>query len=129
MSDLKNKYNQLFGGKPKSNDKGLLKEGTYLFGVTTGKKPIIEADETGNLTPGDFDPINRQMADIYDMIYDLEEQLDTMTNDAFDATALNLYKDMNAQSSRYIKAIGQQLENLSNYLERMQQRVSKINRM
>jgi hypothetical protein len=126
MSDLKNKYNQLFGGKPKSNDKDLLKEGTYLFGVTTGKKPIKEADETGNLTPGDFDPINRQMADIYDMIYDLEEQLDTMTNDAFDATALNLYKDMNAQSSRYIKAIGQQLENLSNYLERMQRRIGKV---
>jgi hypothetical protein len=126
MSDLKNKYNQLFGGKPKSNDKDLLKEGTYLFGVTTGKKSIKEADETGNLTPGDFDPINRQMADIYDMIYDLEEQLDTMTNDAFDATALNLYKDMNAQSSRYIKAIGQQLENLSNYLERMQRRIGKV---
>ena len=126
MSDLKSKYNQLFGGKPKSNDKDLLKEGTYLFGVTTGKKPIKEADEAGNLTPGDFDQINRQMADIYDMIYDLEEQLDTMTNDAFDTTALYLYKDMNAQSSRYIKAIGQQLENLSNYLERMQRRIGKV---
>lgn len=126
MSDLKNKYNQLFGGKPKSNDKDLLKEGTYMFGVTTGKKSIKEADETGNLTPGDFDPINRQMADIYDMLYDLEEQLDTMTNDAFDATALNLYKDMNSQSSRYIKAIGQQLENLSNYLERTQRRIGKV---
>jgi hypothetical protein len=126
MSDLKNKYNQLFGGKPKSNDKDLLKEGTYMFGVTTGKKPIKEADEAGNLTPGDFDTINRQMADIYDMIYDLEEQLDTMTNDAFDTTALYLYKDMNAQSSRYIKAIGQQLENLSNYLERTQRRIGKV---
>ena len=126
MSDLKNKYNQLFGGKPKSNDKDLLKEGTYMFGVTTGKKSIKEADETGNLTPGDFDPINRQMADIYDMLYDLEEQLDTMTNDAFDTTGLYLYKDMNAQSSRYIKAIGQQLENLSNYLERTQRRIGKV---
>jgi hypothetical protein len=126
MSDLKNKYNQLFGGKPKSNDKDLLKEGTYLFGVTTGKKTIKEADETGNLTPGDFDPINRQMADIYDMLYDLEEQLDTMTNEALDATALTLYKDMNAQTSRYVKAIEQQLENLSNYLQRMQQRIGRL---
>ena len=97
-----------------------------MFGVTTGKKSIKEADETGNLTPGDFDPINRQMADIYDMLYDLEEQLDTMTNDAFDTTGLYLYKDMNAQSSRYIKAIGQQLENLSNYLERTQRRICKV---
>lgn len=126
MSDLKKKYNQLFAGKPKSNDTDLLKEGTYLFGIATGKKTIKEADETGNLTPGDFDPINRQMAEIYDMLYDLQEQLDNMTNDAFDATALNLYKDMNAQTSRYVKAIEQQLENLSNYLQRMQQRIGKI---
>jgi DNA repair ATPase RecN len=126
MSDLKKKYNQLFAGKPKSNDTELLSEGTYLFGIATGKKTIKEADETGNLTPGDFDPINRQMAEIYDMLYDLQEQLDNMTNDAFDATALNLYKDMNAQTSRYVKAIEQQLENLSNYLQRMQQRIGKI---
>jgi hypothetical protein len=126
MSDLKKKYNQLFAGKPKSNDTDLLKEGTYLFGIATGKKTIKEADETGNLTPGDFDPINRQLAEIYDMLYDLQEQLDNMTNDAFDATALNLYKDMNAQTSRYVKAIEQQLENLSNYLQRMQQRIGKI---
>ncbi len=126
MSDLKKKYNQLFAGKPKSNDTDLLKEGTYLFGIATGKKTIKEADETGNLTPGDFDQINRQMAEIYDMLYDLQEQLDNMTNDAFDATALNLYKDMNAQTSRYVKAIEQQLENLSNYLQRMQQRIGKI---
>lgn len=128
MSNLKKKYNQLFAGKPKSNDANLLKEGTYMFGVTTGKKPIKEVDETGNLTPGDFDPINRQMSDIYDMIYDLEEQLDTVTNEALDATGLSLYKDMNAQTSRYVKAIEQQLENLSNYLQRTQQRIGRINR-
>jgi hypothetical protein len=126
MSDLIKKYNQLFAGKPKSNDADLLKEGTYMLGIATGKKPIKEADETGNLTPGDFDSINRQMSDIYDMLYDIEEQLDTMTNDALNTTGLNLYKDMNAQTSRYVKAMEQQLENLSNYLQRMQQRIGRL---
>jgi hypothetical protein len=127
MSDLKKKYNQLFAGKPKSNDADLLKEGTYLFGISTGKKPIKEVDETGNLDAGDFEPIwDHQLSDVYDKLETLEEQLDTMTNDAFNSTGISLYKDMNAQTARYVKAIEKQLDNLSNYLSRMQERIGRL---
>ena len=129
MSDLKNKYNQLFGGKPKSNDKDLLKEGTYLFGVTTGKKTIKEVDENGAISSAEFGEIQDQLKDIYDQLYSVQEQLDNLTNEALQATGISMYKDMNAQSARYVKAIEQQLENLTNYLTRMEQRAARMDRM
>ena len=129
MSDLKNKYNQLFGGKPKSNDKDLLNEGTYLFGITTGKKPIKEVDEDGMITAAEFGEIQDQLKDIYDQLYSVQEQLDNLSTEALQATGLSVYKDMKAQSARYVKAIEQQLENLTNYLTRMEQRSSRFGRV
>jgi flagellar capping protein FliD len=126
MNDLKKKYNQLFAGKPKSNDSDLLNEGTYLFGIATSKKPIKEADDDGMISAEEFGGILDQIADIYDQLYSVQEQLDTLSNDALSATGLSIYRDMNAQTSRYIKAVEAQLENLTKYLERTQQRIGRV---
>lgn len=123
MSDLKNKYNQLFGGNPKSNDKDILTEGTYLFGATSNKKTIKEVDETGHLTAKDFGAFNDSINKVYDLIADLDDEIGSAAEQASEATDAKVYTEIITQTSRHLVAAQKELEALKKYLHRTTSRI------
>jgi ABC-type transporter Mla subunit MlaD len=123
MSDLKNKYNQLFGGNPKSNDKDILSEGTYLFGATSNKKNIKEVNEKGHLTAKDFGTFNDSINKVYDLIADLDDEIGSTAEQASEATNANVYAEIITQTSRHLVAAQKELEALKKYLHRTTSRI------
>jgi hypothetical protein len=98
MSDLKSRYAQLFAGKLKSNDRRLLSEGFE-----------------------DLQSVADQLAELYDQIYAFEEVLVNMIDDLEVAEPENtMYKQLNAQASRYTKAVITNMDGVSKIIDKLQ---------
>ena len=124
--NLRDKYNQLFNGKPKSNDQALLKEGIWMTGITTGKRTVKEADDRGHLTAEDFGYFQDRVDKLYDQLADLEQEIGTAAEMAAEETGYKAYEEITAQTSRYLVATQKQLDALKKYLSRTATRISNF---
>ena len=117
MKSLKDKYNQLFSGKPKSNDSNLLSEGTWMVGVTTGKptkKPMSEADASTDRKK-DFQTM---LQEITNMLGDLTDEFGyelEMTADAEGGVAE--YRQWLTQLGRYSEAAEKNLKGIGKIIK------------
>jgi hypothetical protein len=97
MSSLKSQYAKLFAGKLKSNDKKLISEGLE-----------------------DLQGVSEQLAEIYDQLYSFEDALANMLDDLEVIDPENtMYKQLNAQSSRYVKAVITNMDGVSRILDKI----------
>jgi hypothetical protein len=117
MKSLKDKYNQLFSGKPKSNDGKLLTEGTWMAGVTTGKptkKRMSEAD-AGTDRKKDFQTM---LQEITDMLGELTDEFGyelEMTADVEGGVAE--YRQWLTQLGRYSEAAEKNLKGIGKIIK------------
>ena len=96
--NLKNKYAKLFAGKLKSNDKKLISEGF---------------EDLGNVA--------NNLSEVYDMFYGFEESLNNMLDDLEIADPANpMYKQLNVQANRYIKAIVTNMDGISRIIDKLE---------
>lgn len=98
MSDLKSRYARLFAGKLKSNDRKLISEGFE-----------------------DLQSVADQLSELYDQVYAFEEALINMLDDLEVAEPENtMYKQLNAQASRYTKAVVTNMDGISRIVDKIE---------
>ncbi len=98
MSDLKSRYARLFAGKLKSNDRKLISEGFE-----------------------DLQGVADQLSELYDQVYAFEEALINMLDDLEVAEPENtMYKQLNAQASRYTKAVVTNMDGISRIVDKIE---------
>jgi hypothetical protein len=98
MSELKSRYAQLFAGKFKSNDKKLISEGFE-----------------------DLQDVADRLSELYDQVYGFEEAMVNMIDDLEVANPENtMYKQLNAQASRYAKAVITNMDGISKIIDKLE---------
>ena len=113
MENLKDKYNRLFSGKPMSNDKGLINEGTWKAGITTGKRTVNEADP-GSDRRKEF---QSQLDEIMSMLGDLTDEFGYELEMTADAEGLPEYRQWLTQLGRYSSAAEKNLKGLGKIIK------------
>ena len=73
--NLKNKYNKLFAGKPKSNDK-MLTEGSVFLGIGNAKRTNLKEAENAAYYADLFDAFNEAAANLELAINDIDTQIE-----------------------------------------------------
>ncbi len=109
MKSLKDKYNQLFAGKPMSNDTGLINEGTWKAGIVTGKRTVNEA-EPGSDRRKEF---QAQLDEITNMLQDLTDEFGYELEMTADAEGLPEYRQWMTQLGRYSEAAQKNLKGVA----------------
>ena len=99
--DLKNKYNKLFAGKPKSNDQ-LLTEATVFLGIGNAKRKITEAE---NATY--YQDLLVKLDDAISQLNQVFAEIDSQTEDdmAYDYNVKATRATINRYGSAAIKNI------------------------
>lgn len=113
MKSLKDKYNQLFNGKPMSNDKGLIKESFGKAGIATGKRTVNEA-EPGSDRRKEF---QSQLDEIMSMLGDLTDEFGYELEMTADAEELPEYRQWLTQLGRYSQAAEKNLKGVSKIIK------------
>jgi hypothetical protein len=113
MKSLKDKYNQLFNGKPMSNDKGLIKESFGKAGIATGKRTVNEADP-GSDRRKEF---QSQLDEIMNMLGDLTDEFGYELEMTADAEGLPEYRQWLTQLGRYSSAAEKNLKGLGKIIK------------
>lgn len=113
MKSLKDKYNQLFNGKPMSNDKGLIKESFGKAGIATGKRIVNEA-EPGSDRRKEF---QSQLDEIMNMLGDLTDEFGYELEMTADAEGLPEYRQWLTQLGRYSSAAEKNLKGLGKIIK------------
>jgi hypothetical protein len=113
MKSLKDKYNQLFNGKPMSNDKGLIKESFGKAGIATGKRTVNEA-EPGSDRRKEF---QSQLDEIMSMLGDLTDEFGYELEMTADAEGLPEYRQWLTQLGRYSEAAEKNLKGLGKIIK------------
>lgn len=113
MKSLKDKYNQLFNGKPMSNDKGLINESFGKAGIATGKRTVNEADP-GSDRRKEF---QSQLDEITSMLQDLTDEFGYELEMTADAEGLPEYRQWLTQLGRYSSAAEKNLKGLGKIIK------------
>ena len=113
MKSLKDKYNQLFNGKPMSNDKGLIKESFGKAGIATSKRTVNEA-EPGSDRRKEF---QSQLDEIMNMLGDLTDEFGYELEMTADAEGLPEYRQWLTQLGRYSSAAEKNLKGLGKIIK------------
>ena len=113
MKSLKDKYNQLFNGKPMSNDKGLINESFGKAGIVTGKRTVNEADP-GSDRRKEF---QSQLDEITSMLQDLTDEFGYELEMTADAEGLPEYRQWLTQLGRYSEAAEKNLKGLGKIIK------------
>lgn len=113
MKSLKYKYNQLFAGKPMSNDSNLINENFGKAGIATGKHAVNEAD------PG----LDRrkeflsQLDEITSMLQDLTDEFGYELETTADTEDLPEYRQWLTQLGRYSEAAQKNLKGVGKIIK------------
>lgn len=113
MKSLKDKYNQLFNGKPMSNDKGLINENFGKAGIATGKRMVNEADPGADRRK----EFQSQLDEITSMLQDLTDEFGYELEMTADAEGLPEYRQWLTQLGRYSEAAEKNLKGLGKIIK------------
>lgn len=113
MKSLKDKYNQLFTGKPMSDDKGLIKESFGKAGIATGKRIVNEADP-GSDRRKEF---QSQLDEIMNMLGDLTDEFGYELEMTADTEGLPEYRQWLTQLGRYSQAAEKNLKGVAKIIK------------
>ena len=113
MKNLKDKYNQLFAGKPMSNDSKLINESFGKAGIATGKRTVNEADP-GSDRRKEF---QSQLDEITSMLQDLTDEFGYELEMTADAEGLPEYRQWLTQLGRYSSAAEKNLKGLGKIIK------------
>lgn len=99
--NLKQKYNKLFAGKPKSNDQ-ILTEGTVFLGIGNGKRKITEAENAAY-----YDDLMAKLDDAVAQLNQVIADIDAQTEDdmAYDYEVKTARTTINRYGSAAMKNI------------------------
>lgn len=99
--NLKNKYNKLFAGKPKSNDQ-ILTEGTVFLGIGNAKRRINEAENAAY-----YDDLMAKLDDAVAQLNQVIADIDAQTEDdmAYDYEVKTARTTINRYGSAAMKNI------------------------
>ena len=99
--NLKNKYNKLFAGKPKSNDQ-VLTEGTVFLGIGNTKRKVNEV-ENANYYQDLMSQLDEAVAQLNQVIADIDAQ--TEDDMAYDYEVKTARMTINRYGSAAMKNI------------------------
>lgn len=98
-----------------------------LTGLVTGKKIVKEQEETSShLTAQDISYFKEQISNTLNSIDDMHQEMGSQIEQAADETGYDVYKQMEAQVSRYMEAAKKSLEYADKYLTRMTPRIQNL---
>jgi hypothetical protein len=126
MKSLKDKYKQLFNGKPMSNDKGLINESFGKAGIATGKRTVNEAGP-GSDRRKEFQSqlisieilkeFQSQLDEITSMLQDLTDEFGYELEMTADIEDLPEYRQWLTQLGRYSSAAEKNLKGLGKIIK------------
>jgi hypothetical protein len=99
-----------------------------LAGLVSDKRIVVkEADETSSqLSVQDMTYFKEQVTNLLNSLDDSHQEMGSQLEMAADETCVDMYKQMEAQVSRYFEASKKSLEYLNKYLDKMTKRVSTL---
>jgi hypothetical protein len=99
-----------------------------LAGLVSDKRIVVkEADETSSqLSVQDMTYFKEQVTNLLNSLDDSHQEMGSQLEMAADETGVDMYKQMEAQVSRYFEASKKSLEYLNKYLDKMTKRVSTL---
>lgn len=89
-------------------------------------KLINEVDASGHISTEDMTYFKEQIENVLNSIDDLHQEIGSNLEQAYDGTGAEVYKQMEAQTSRYFEASKKSLEYLDKYMDKMSKRVTSL---
>jgi polyhydroxyalkanoate synthesis regulator phasin len=89
-------------------------------------KLIKEVNESGHISTEDMTYFKEQIETVLNSIDDLHQEIGSNLEQAYDGTGFDVYKQMEAQTSRYFEASKKSLQYLDKYMDKMSKRVTSL---
>jgi hypothetical protein len=89
-------------------------------------KLINEVNASGHISTEDMTYFKEQIKTVLNSIDDLNQEIGSQVEEAYDGTGAEVYKQMEAQTSRYFEAARKSLEYLDKYMDKMSKRVTSL---
>ena len=100
-----------------------------LAGLVTDKRTVVKEQEAGvegHLLPEDITYFKEQLSEAIEQIENIHQEIGMQLEVAGDETGYDVYKQMEAQLSRYMESSIKSLENCDKFFTRVAPRIKSL---